>query len=34
MKEVFRIALPLTLWLVSFSAIYALHGVTWCARAG
>jgi hypothetical protein len=27
MKEVFRIALPLTLWLVSFSAIYALHGV-------
>jgi hypothetical protein len=27
MKEVFRIALPLSLWLVSFSAIYALHGV-------
>lgn len=27
MKDVFRIALPLTLWLVSFSAVYALHGV-------
>lgn len=30
MKDVFRIALPLTLWLVSFSAVYALHG-TICA---
>ena len=27
MRNVFRIALPLTLWLVSFSAIYALHGM-------
>jgi hypothetical protein len=27
MKEVLRIAIPLTLWLVSFSAVYALHGV-------
>jgi hypothetical protein len=27
MINVFRIALPLTLWLVSFSAVYALHGM-------
>jgi hypothetical protein len=27
MRDVVRIALPFTLWLVSFSAVYALHGV-------
>ena len=27
MTEVLRMALPLTLWLVSFSALYGLHGM-------
>ncbi len=30
MTEVLRLALPLTLWLISFSALYGLHGVV-CA---
>lgn len=27
MRELFRILLPLLLWLASFSAIYGLHGI-------
>ncbi len=27
MKDILRLSLPLTIWLVSFSAIYGLHGV-------
>lgn len=30
MTEVLRMALPLTLWLISFSALYGLHGLV-CA---
>ena len=31
MTNVLRIALPFTLWIVGFSAVYALHGYT-CSR--
>ena len=31
MRDVLRVALPLTLWLVGFSAVYALQGLT-CSR--
>lgn len=31
MKEIFRLSLPLTLWLVGFSAVYAILGLT-CSR--
>ncbi len=31
MKDVLRLALPLTVWLVGFSAIYALQGLA-CSR--
>lgn len=31
MKDVLRLSLPMTLWLVGFSALYALHGLT-CSR--
>lgn len=27
MKDVLRLSLPLTLWLISFSALYGLHAV-------
>lgn len=27
MREVFSIALPLTVWLASFTAVYGLHGI-------
>ena len=32
MRDVLRLSLPLTLWLISFSALYALHGLV-CAGA-
>lgn len=32
MSSILRIALPLTLWLASFSAIYGLHGVLCSSR--
>lgn len=31
MTDVLRLALPITQWLVAFSAVYGLHGLT-CAR--
>lgn len=31
MKNVLRIALPLTLWIIGFSAVYALQGLA-CSR--
>jgi len=30
MKDVLRLSLPLTVWLISFSAVYGLHGLV-CA---
>ncbi|WP_417525914.1 hypothetical protein [Marinovum sp.] len=32
MTTILRLALPLTLWLASFSAIYALHGLLCSSR--
>ncbi|MDF1726482.1 MAG: hypothetical protein P1U53_01920 [Sulfitobacter sp.] len=32
MKDLLRISLPITLWLISFSAIYGLHGLVCSAR--
>ena len=31
MKEIMRLSLPITLWLVGFSAVYALQGFS-CSR--
>jgi hypothetical protein len=33
MTDVIRISLPLTVWLISFSAVYGLHGVI-CSNPG
>lgn len=38
MKDILRLSLPLTLWLVSFSGLYGLHGLVctqgWASTPG
>lgn len=38
MTDVIRLSLPLTVWLISFSAVYGLHGIvcssSWSATTG